>query len=344
MAANGEAETVDEAEVATPTKRQIKWGNVIVLTVIHLLAMYGILLVLPRAKMASSVWHVVYGFVGGIGVTGGAHRLWTHRSYIAKLPLRILLAGLYLTAGMNTIFDWVRDHRVHHKFSDTDADPHNANRGLFFSHVGWLMQKKHPDVLRRGREVDMSDILADPVVQFQQKYFGPLLLTFSFLIPISVPCLLWGETWWNSTFLNFFRWATMLNVIWSVNSFAHLYGYHPYDRKILPAENRVVSALALGEGWHNYHHTFPWDYKTAELGDYGLNITTAFIDFFALIGWAYDLKQPSPKLVQKVVQQRGDGSHAEWRRVKEVPEEEAQLLDDETEGSPLYTEENDKEL
>jgi stearoyl-CoA desaturase (delta-9 desaturase) len=68
----------------------------------------------------------------------------------------------------------VRDHRVHHKFSDTDADPHNATRGLFFSHVGWLMQKKHPEVLRRGREIDMSDVLADPVVQLQQKY-GDLL-------------------------------------------------------------------------------------------------------------------------------------------------------------------------
>jgi hypothetical protein len=63
-----------------------------------------------------------------------------------------------------------------------------------------------------------------------------------------------------------------------------------------------------------------------------MNFTTALIDFFALIVWAYDLKQPSPKLVQKVVQQRGHGSHAEWGHVKEVTEEEeAQLLDDEGE-------------
>jgi stearoyl-CoA desaturase (delta-9 desaturase) len=107
----------------------------------------------------------------------------------------------------------------------------------------------------------------------------------------------------------------------------------------------MVSFWALGEGWHNYHHTFPWDYKTAEFGDYGMNLTTALIDFFALIGWAYDLRQPTPKLVQKVVQLRGDGSHAEWGHVNEVSEEDAQLLDDaEAEETPLYTEENDKEL
>jgi stearoyl-CoA desaturase (delta-9 desaturase) len=97
-------------------------------------------------------------------------------------------------------------------------------------------------------------------------------------------------------------------------------------RKINPAENVVVSALTFGEGWHNYHHTFPWDYKTGELGDYSLNFTTAFIDFFAYIGWAYDLKQPSKKLIQRVVQQMGDGSHTKWGHVKEVPEEAEDLL------------------
>jgi hypothetical protein len=83
----------------------------------------------------------------------------------------------------------------------------------------------------------------------------------------------------------------------------------------------VVAFFAFGEGWHNYHHTFPWDYKTAELGDYGLNFTTAFIDFFAYIGWAYDLKQPSKELVQRVVEKLGDGSHTQWGHVEVLPEE-----------------------
>lgn len=56
------------------------------------------------------------------------------------------------------------------------------------------------------------------------------------------------------------------------------------NRGITPVESKLVAFVALGEGWHNYHHVFPWDYKTAELGDYGLNFSTAFIDFFAKIG------------------------------------------------------------
>lgn len=69
----------------------------------------------------------------------------------------------------NTIWEWTRDHRQHHKYSDTDADPHNANRGFFFSHAGWLMMRKHPAVIAKGKNIDMSDVEADPLVRFQRK-------------------------------------------------------------------------------------------------------------------------------------------------------------------------------
>jgi stearoyl-CoA desaturase (delta-9 desaturase) len=62
----------------------------------------------------------------------------------------------------------------------------------------------------------------------------------------------------------------------------------------------------MGEGWHNYHHVFPWDYKAAELGNYKLNVTTFWLDFFAKIGWAYDLKQPTQELIRKTVQKHGN--------------------------------------
>jgi len=58
---------------------------------------------------------------------------------------------------------------VHHKYTDTDADPHNNNRGFFFFDVGWLIVKKNPDVIRKGRRMDMSDVLADPVAAFNIK-------------------------------------------------------------------------------------------------------------------------------------------------------------------------------
>lgn len=75
----------------------------------------------------------------------------------------------------------------------------------------------------------------------------------------------------------------------------------------MPAENIGVAIVAMGEGWHNYHHVFPWDYKAAEFGDYKFNITTMWLDLFAKIGWAYDLKTPSRELIQKTMEKYGDG-------------------------------------
>lgn len=80
-------------------------------------------------------------------------------------------------------------------------------------------------------------------------------------------------------------------------------------RNISPVENFAVSIASLGEGYHNYHHVFPWDYKTSELGDYPFNLTTGFIDTFARIGWAYDRKYVSPEMIYRRAHRCGDGSH-----------------------------------
>ena len=85
-----------------------------------------------------------------MGVLAGSHRLWAHRSYKARLPLRIVLMIMQTMSLQNDIYDWCRDHRLHHKHSDTNADPYNARRGFFFSHMGWLLVRKHPNVIRKG--------------------------------------------------------------------------------------------------------------------------------------------------------------------------------------------------
>ena len=79
------------------------------------------------------------------------------------------------------------------------------------------------------------------------------------------------------------RYVSFLHATWLVNSAAHMFGMKPYDVKIGPVENMAVSVLAMGEGFHNYHHTFPYDYSTSEWGPH-LNITTAFIDLMAMTG------------------------------------------------------------
>ncbi|XP_025199049.1 acyl-CoA Delta(11) desaturase-like [Melanaphis sacchari] len=291
-------------------QRQIVWRNVALFVYLHIAALYGAYLMFASAKIATSIWAILLYQMSGLGITAGAHRLWAHRSYKGKLPLRIILMIFNTIAFENHIYEWARDHRMHHKYSETNADPHNAKRGFFFSHVGWLLCRKHPEIKEKGRGIDMSDLERDPVVVFQMTYYLLLMPVLCFLVPTCVPVFMWGETWSNAWFVaTMFRYTFTLNMTWLVNSAAHMWGDRPYDKFINPSENIGVALGALGEGWHNYHHVFPWDYKAAELGNYRANLTTAFIDFFSKIGWAYDLKTVSMDMIRKRVDRTGDGTH-----------------------------------
>ncbi|ENN73778.1 hypothetical protein HUJ04_010980 [Dendroctonus ponderosae] len=287
----------------------IKWPDLIVQLFIHLGCLYGLFLCVWSAKLFTLLFAFLTVIASGFGITAGAHRLWSHRAYKAKWPLRMLLVFLFTIAGQRHIYVWALDHRVHHKYSETDADPHNAKRGFFFSHVGWLVLTPHPLVVEKRKMVDMSDLENDSIVMWQKKLYPMLFLLFAIMLPVGIPVYFWNETLWNSFWINFnARFCITLNIAFFVNSVAHMWGQKPYDKFISPVENLAVSIAALGEGWHNYHHVFPWDYKTGELGNCW-NPSTHFIDFFAKLGWAYDLKSVSSKMIARRAQRSGDGSH-----------------------------------
>lgn len=286
-----------------------KWFNLISIVIFHAISFVAFFWASFEVTkpLYTYSWMLFTTFFAGFGVTAGVHRYWCHKSYKANLPMRILLATCYSVSGQNSIFDWVRDHRIHHKYSDTDADPHNATRGFWFSHVGWLTMNKHPDVIAKGRVTHMDDVMADPVVAFHTKYFWPIKIFCCFVGPVLLPVYGWNETWTAAILTQIFmRYPFTLNATWSVNSAAHMWGNRPYDGSINPVENPVVAKFSLGEGWHNYHHVFPYDYKASELGPNSNNFTTILLDFFARYGWVYDRKQPSRELIEKIAANKGD--------------------------------------
>ncbi|XP_038192453.1 acyl-CoA desaturase 3 [Arvicola amphibius] len=289
-------------------KMEFVWRNIILMTLLHLGALYGLVLI-PSSKFYTLLWVFVYYVVSITGIGAGAHRLWSHRTYKARLPLRVFLIIANTMAFQNDVYEWARDHRAHHKFTETHADPHNSRRGFFFSHVGWLLVRKHPAVKEKGGKLDMSDLKAEKLVMFQRRYYKLGILLLCFILPTLVPWYCWGETFPHSLYVaTFLRYALTLNVTWLVNSAAHLYGFRPYDKNIDPRENPLVSVGTLGEGFHNYHHAFPYDYSASEYR-WHINCTTFFIDCMAALGLAYDRKRVSKAAVLARIKRTGDGSH-----------------------------------
>lgn len=117
-----------------------------------------------------------------LGIVCGTHRLWSHNSFKAVGPLRVFLMLCQTMTSQYSILYWTRVHRVHHKFSDTSKDPHNANKGFFFSHMGWLLTQRSPEVKEAMKNIYIEDLKNDKVVMFQNKYVKGLKIHFSIKI------------------------------------------------------------------------------------------------------------------------------------------------------------------
>jgi stearoyl-CoA desaturase (Delta-9 desaturase) len=148
---------------------------------------------------------------------------------------------------MRTIYTWVGHHRLHHKFTETNADPHNASRGFFFSHIGWLMVKPHPDIEKFSKTIDMTDLEKDHIVMFQHRFYAPLIVVTG-LTTVLIPFLCWDESMMGSLFGLICGTGLNFHATFFVNSISHMYGSKPYDKGLSATDSTFFSIILAGEG------------------------------------------------------------------------------------------------
>jgi len=147
-------------------------------------------------------------------------------------------------------------------------------------------------VVVAGKQIDCSDILADPVVRFQVAVNPWWNLAWCFVFPSFYASYFYGDYWLGFFTIGCLRWVISLHATWCVNSVAHLWGPRPYDPTIGPAESWFTAIVAVGEGWHNWHHFYPFDYATSEFGIFRqVNPSKLLIDLAALFGQVWDRKR-----------------------------------------------------
>lgn len=290
---------------------RVNWVNTFGMILLHSVALHGLFLcALGHVKLITPVVAFMICFLSGLGVTMGAHRLWTHKSFNATPLTRFLLMLAQTVTFQESIYTWAIDHRTHHKYTDTDADHTNIRRGFFYAHIGHIMYEIHPDVIKARENLDASDLLEDPIVKYQHKVYYPLALVLAFILPTIMGVTLLGETWYVSfVVLVCMRLCITFHVTFSTGSFSHLIGNKPYDKNILASEHPVIGTMSLGEGWHNYHHVFPNDYRASEFSQFTKNPTTAIIEFCSRFGFTYNLKRASDAMIRSRMGRTGDPSH-----------------------------------
>jgi len=235
-------------------------------------------------------------FVTVLGVTAGYHRLFTHRSYVANRPLKIVLAVLGSCALQGSLVDWVTTHRLHHRHSDRPGDPHspvspaprNQWTGLLHAHVGWLFRVPAP-----ARRRDAADLLIDRDLRVVSGLF-PLFAALTLAVPFAAGWLVAGTL---SGALTALLWGGLVRIFlahhltWSINSVCHTFGKQPFRTTDQSRNVAALSVLSLGESWHNAHHAFP---ALARHGvDRGqVDVTAACIKLWERLGLVHSVHWP----------------------------------------------------
>lgn len=202
-----------------------------------------------------AAWFFLITFiVGGLSITAGYHRLFSHRAYSAH-PAYEWVVLVTSTLGLQwSALMWSHDHRLHHNHVDGEKDPYSIHKGFWYAHVLWLF-----DYRRDFQAGLVGDLLKNPRVMFQDRYYLPLALVVNAAV-FGIGCFFMHPL--ASFYAGVvFRIFAIHHCTWFINSLAHTWGAKTYARELSAVDNAVMALLTFGEGYHNYHHVFAGDYR-----------------------------------------------------------------------------------
>jgi stearoyl-CoA desaturase (delta-9 desaturase) len=214
-------------------------------------------------------------------ITAGYHRYFAHKSFRMGRVMQFVFAFGGVTAVQKGPLWWAANHRVHHRYTDTDRDPHSPQRGFWWSHVGWILSGEYG-----ATDLDaIGDFAKYPELRFLNKY--------DWIGPWSLGVLAFLIGGWSGLFVGFFGSTVLLwHSTFAVNSFAHVFGRRRYDTNDTSRNSLGVALLTGGEGWHNNHHHYP---LSARQGFYWweIDVTYAVLRLLERVGLVHDLRQPT---------------------------------------------------
>ena len=203
--------------------------------------------------------------LSGMSITAGYHRLFAHKAFRARWPLRLSAALFGAATFEMSILQWCSEHRYHHKHTDDVDDPHGIHHGFFWAHVGWLLVELTPE----HQLSNVDDLRRDRIVAWQHRHYLLVAIAMGFLLPMAVGAV-WGWLAHGAPLIGLLggflfggclRIVVVQHLTFLINSWAHSFGRRPYDRSVSARDSGLLALFTFGEGYHNYHHAFQNDYR-----------------------------------------------------------------------------------
>ncbi len=277
-------------------RRKTRWGSV---------ALYTVLIGVTVAAAPYYIWRhglsapqialfTFYFFATSFAITTGYHRCFAHATFKPHPAVEFLLLFFGAATFEQSALKWSSQHRSHHQYTDTDRDPYNIKRGFFYAHIGWIMFWKHPVSYD-----NVKDLQKRPMVMHQHQYYQGWSLFSGVLLPIVIG-FTFGEPGGALILSVGARILLVMNSAFFINSYAHTFGTKPYDLDTSARDNWLGAILTNGEGYHNYHHRFPNDYRNG-IRWYHYDPTKWLIWVLSLVGLAKDLRRTPQEQIQNAL-------------------------------------------
>lgn len=277
-------------------ERKLQWETIFIIGVIHLLALMAF--DLRYFSVSGLVLGIVMYFVAGmVGVTVSYHRLLTHRSFQTYKPVEYFLTFCACQALQSGPIEWVAMHRIHHKESDEEPDPHSPLVNFLWAHAGWLFVSLPDAHTYQEYSRFAKDLHRDKWQRFFDMFFFPIYVLTAVAIyfagevygGLGMSWLVWGV---------FVRTVVLWHCTWAVNSVTHTFGYRNYNTDEESTNNWLVAIFSFGEGWHNNHHA---DQRSAAHGQrwFEVDITYRLIKLMEFVGLVWGVREPSQRIVAK---------------------------------------------
>lgn len=267
--------------------RKINWLNVGFFTLTPLVGVIGTIMLchFDMVKWQTWVFFGIYTFITELAVTAGYHRLFSHRTYKASPVVRFVMAILGSACFQGSVLEWGTDHRNHHLHVDTEKDPHNINQGFWHAHLGWIF---HLDSSRRDYS-NVKDLSASAFLRFHHKYYEMIAVFMAFILPMLIASL-WGNALAGLIVVGVLGMVVNHHSTFFINSLCHSAGKRPYSEKQTARDNWLTALVTMGEGFHNFHHQFPLDYRNG-VRYFHYDPTKWLIYGLSKIGLTSDLKR-----------------------------------------------------
>jgi len=242
------------------TLKKIQWLTVPVLTLTLFGGLVGLAFYIPRHGIhpLEPIFCAAFVFVVAMVVSGGYHRYFAHKAFQCHPALKLFYLIVGCAALQQSALVWASDHRCHHRYVDTDKDPYNAKKGLWWSHIGWLLAEDPAS--RKNLLRNAPDLARDRWVMWQHKYWIWISLPLAIGLPLLIGFLI-GRP------MGMFLWGVLLRIAithhttFTINSLAHRFGSQPYSDACTARDVWWLAPILCGENYHNYHHCFQSDYR-----------------------------------------------------------------------------------